>query len=295
MKQQTGHEGVAQALASLTPADNAELLDLLIHYPDSALRAAALEVLGERREESLRPVLLTAFRDPISDLAQRAMVHLGQLPGADQVARDLLQGGRLEDIQLGIRFIGLHRLAGLAQELLELVRTSTREELALEALEALGDSASVEVAPALLELLHSGQSPRMQAALAQALRDMGHLEVAESLCAKADELKNPLLHAVALEALVKAQEAQGALGPNGSHLLMAQVCGAWEGRNPWSIRLRVVLVLPGIVSVDRKLWADLASLVQSALADARTGGGWAAQEVAKVQPVAREISRRAAG
>ncbi len=291
LRQQTGREGVARALAALVPAENAELLEMLIHHPDNALRAAALEVLGERQEEALRPVLLAAFRDPISDIAQRAMLHLGQLPGAEQVATELLRAGHLEDIRLGIRFIGLHHLAGLAQELLELV-TGPREELALEALEALGSSASVAVAPALLELLHSGQNPRMQLGLAQALRDMGQAEWAERLCLKADELKHPLLHAVAFEGLVRVQET---LGQGGAPQLLAQFQGAWEGRNPWATRLRVVLALPSLALEDRKLWAELAALVQGALVESRTGGGWASQDLAKVQGVAREIVRRAAG
>lgn len=288
MRLQTGREGVARALASLAPTEDAELMELLLHHTDNALRAAALEVLGERREEGLRAALLMAFRDPIIDIAQRAMVHLGQLPGADKVAGELLRGERLEDIQLGIRFIGLHRLTGLALELLELVRTSTREELALEALESLGSSASVEVAPALLELLHSGQSPRMQLSLALALRDMGDPSVAETLCAKAEELREPVLHAVALEALARVQGG-------GSRLLMAQVRGAWEGRNPWSMRLRVIQSLPEIALEDRAFWAELAVLVQNALAEARTAGGWTASEMGKVQVVAREISRRVSG
>ncbi len=288
LRLQTGREGVARALASLAPAASAERMELLIHLPDRALRAAALEVLGERREESLRPFLLSACRDPISDIAQRAMLHLGQLPGAERVAEELLRAGRLEDIQLGIRFIGLHRLLGLGPELLALVRTSTREELALEALEALGRSAPLEVAPELAELLHSGQSLRMQIALGQALRDMGDPGAAGMLCAKAAELKNPLLHALALEALILTQVAPGPT-------LLAQVRGAWEGRNPWSTRLRVVLALPGIVSEDRRLWAELASLLQEGLAEARTAGGWSAQEIGKVQAVARELSTRAAG
>ncbi len=289
LRLQTGREGVARALAALAPASEPELMELLIRHPDSALRAAALEVLGERQEEALRPAVLAAFRDPISDIAQRAMLHLGQLPGAEKVATDLLRSGHLEDIRLGIRFIGLHRLGGLAPELLELV-TGSREELGLEALEALGSSASVEVAPALLELLHSGQNPRMQLGLAEALRDMGQAEWAEQLCLKADELKHPLLHAVAFEGLVGVQEA---LGQGGVPQILAQFQGAWDGRNPWATRLRVVLVLTRLTLEDRKLWAELATLVQGALVESRTGGGWAGQDLAKVQTVARELARRA--
>jgi hypothetical protein len=126
----------------------------------------------------------------------------------------------------------------------------------------------------------------MQLALALALRDMGDPEVAETLCAKAEELREPVLHAVALEALVRVQATEAGR-------LMAQVRGAWEGRNPWPIRLRVVQALPEIASEDGALWTELAALVQNALAEARTGGGWTASEMGKVQAVARELGRRA--
>lgn len=291
LRHQTGREGVARALAALAPAENAELMDLLIHQSDNACRVAALDVLGERREEALRPVLLRVCRDSISDIAQRAMIHLGKLPGADQVARELLGSGHLEDIRLGIRFIGFHKLSALASELVELVRNSTREELALEALESLGSSASIEVAQELLGLLHSGQNPRMQLALAQSLREMGSADIAKELCAKAEALKSPILHAVALEALIRNQAD---LGPEAIRLILSQVHGAWEGRNPWPNRLKVVLVLPEIRVEDRKLWAELNNLVQTALSDSKLAGGWASPELVKVQIVARELSRRAA-
>ncbi len=292
LRLQTGREGVARALASLAPTESSGLMELLLHCPDNPSRAAALEVLGERREEALRTILLAACRDSIVDIAQRAMVHLGLLPGAEQVAGELLRAERLEDIRMGIRFIGLHRLTGLARELLELVRNSSREELALEALESLGSSASAEVAPALAELLHSGQSPRMQIALAQALCDIADPGATETLCAKVEELKTPVLHAVALEALVRVQAD---LGPGAGRLFMGQVRGAWEGRNPWAVRQRVALVLPEIALEDRKLWTDLASLVQEALAEARAAGRWTAPELVKAQVVARELARRASG
>jgi HEAT repeat protein len=285
---QTGREGVARALAGLAAADNAALMDRLIRHPDNGSRAAAVEVLGERKEEALRPILLAACRDPISDIAQRAMIHLGNLPGLEPVARELLRSGRLEDIKLGIRFVGLHRLAGLASELLDLVQNSTREELALEALEALGNAGSMEVAPALVELLHSGQSPRMQIALAQALRDMGHAGVAEVLCSKAEELKSPILHAVALEALARAEVS---VAP----LILAQMLGAWEGRNPWANRFRAIQALPRIQSQDRKLWQELHALVQGGIAEAKASGSWGATELGKIQTVAREISKRVSG
>lgn len=290
LRLQTGHEGVARALAALAPAQDEDLTELLLRLPDSTGRLAALETLGERGEEALGPVLLRACRDPISDIAQRAMLHLGKLPGADSVARSLLLGDRLEDIQLGIRFVGLHSLKNLAPELLNLVRAATREELAVEALESLGHSGAVEMAAELLELLHSGQSPRMQLALGQALRDLGDVESTRLLCARAEALRSPLLHAVALEAVIRMQHE---LGVETLQRVPGLVSAAWEGWHPWASRLRVVLALQGLHLEDRQLWAKLLARIQAGIAESKTAGGWSGPDRAKVQAVARELAARA--
>ncbi len=287
---QSGREGVARALASLLPAEDAAAWGQLLAAPDNAMRAAALEALGQRGEEALRPILLQACRDAIEEVALRARQDLGRLPGLEDLTRELLHGERLEDQQLALHLATLHRLAGLGPELLELARTSPREELALDALRALGASGPEGVETALLELLHSGQGPRMQAGLAEALRDLGRPEAALGLSAKAAELKSGLLHTLALEALAAVPPA-GLAGQE--KRILGHLKAAWQDRDPWPLRLRCVRALlhldPGTPEARRQS----AQLVQDALVEKRAPGAWSPAELEEVQEAAKELARRA--
>ncbi|HEX9081974.1 MAG TPA: hypothetical protein VF768_06825, partial [Holophagaceae bacterium] len=169
LQEQTGREGSARALARLVTPEDQTRLDLLLEHPDRATRLAALETLGERREEPLRPALLKACRDSIFDHAQRALFHLGHLEDPDGQARELLRSSQPEDRHLGLRFIGMHQLLSLVPDLVSELKQAEREEWRLELLGVLGALRAREAAPALLELLHSGQSPTLQTALAEAL------------------------------------------------------------------------------------------------------------------------------
>lgn len=290
--EQTGREGVARALARLAPAGDEARLDLLLAHTDAAIRVAALEVLGERREEALRPALLRACGDAIQDHAQRALFHLGRLSDPVSQARELLGRPMPADRDLGLRFVVLHGLGDLIPELLEEAEHAPREEWRIQVLQALGALKATQAAPLLASLLHSGQSPRLQSALAEALRDMEDPAVALRLCDRATALKQPLIHAVAVEALARAHATPAtALPPETFPELRDQVMGAWEDRNPWPLRLRVILALEGLhlqASADR---AILAGLVQETLNGKRPANAWAPADLARVQNVLREWAR----
>jgi HEAT repeat protein len=287
VRQNTGREGLLHAFVLLVPAEASELLDLAILHPDGSLRAVAVEALGERNEEALRPALLKASHDPIADTAQQALAHLGRLPGAEDLGRELLHAHNLEEINLGISFIGMHQLVSLVPELVELVRDSNREELALKALEAIGHIGSPESTAPLLELLHSGQSQRLQTALAEAIRDLGIPSATISLCQKASELKNAQIHAIAVEGICQLQQPLNA--ETGQHLLN-QIQGAWNEKNPWPLRLRVILALRNVALDEREQGQVLSTLVQGTLAEKRAPNIWSSDDLAKVQVIAKELA-----
>ena len=284
---QVGREGLARAIARLVPAGAGEIHRLLLGAPDAAQRAAAVEALGQRADPELQPVLLQACRDPLSDIADRACFFLGQLPDAEDLISDLLHALTPEDFQLGLRLAAEHRCAALVPDLLALLRGATREDLAVQLIEALGAIAVEAATEPLLALLHSGQSARMQIALAQALRAMGTLDAALALAAKADAIKQPFLHAIAVEALAGARPGADAA------ILLEQVRGAWDDRNPWPLRLRVVQALQGLDREELELWRDLARLLGDALAQKRPANAWSGEELRLVQAAAREFARRA--
>jgi hypothetical protein len=296
LREQTGREGVARALARLVPAEDEVRLDLLLSHADAAIRIAALEALGERREEALRPALLKACGDAIHDHAQRALFHLGRLSDPVSQARELLSLAQPADRDLGLRFAVLHGLDELVPELLEEAEHAAREEWRIQVLQTLGALKATPAAPALASLLHSGQSPRLQTALAEALRDMGDPAVALRLCDRAAELRQPLIHAVAVEALARAHATPSSpLSPEAFRALHDHVLGAWNDRNPWPLRLRVVTALEGVHLQQPSGWATFAGLVQEALDEKRPANAWTPADLARVQNALREWVRLAAG
>lgn len=296
LREQTGREGVARALARLVPAGDGPRLDLLLGQADATLRIAALEALGERREEALRPALLLACRDGIHDHAQRALFHLGQLADPISQARELLSRPQPADRDLALRFIVLHGLMDLVPDLVEELAQAEREDWRVQVAGALGALKAAQAAPALADLLHRGQSPRLQAALAEALRDMGDPAAAFRLCERAAGLNQPPLHALAVEALARAHATPAtALPPEAFQELHDQVLGAWDDRNPWPLRLRVISALEGMQLQVQAPWATFAGIVQEALNEKRPANAWSPMELARVQNALREWIRLAAG
>jgi HEAT repeat protein len=291
-REQTGREGVARALARLAPAQAREVHQLILDGPDGAQRAAAVEVLGARREPALQPVLLQACRDALTDIADRARFYLGQLPDAEALASDLLHAASPVDFQLGLKLVAERRFQSLAPELLELLHGATREDLVLQLIEALGEVGAAQATEPLLAMLHSGQSARVQTAIAQALQRLGSPQVARALCAKADELKLPILNAIAAEMLIAAEGVGGNHMPaETAPLLMGQVRKAWNDRNPWAIRLRLVQALQTLGLDVPAFWLELAALVNEALAEKRSPSAWSTDELHQIQAAARDFAK----
>jgi len=293
-REQTGREGVARAIARLAPAEARELHDLILGGPDGAQRAAAVEILGGRAEAALQPVLLRACLDPLTDIADRARFFIGRLPGAQELAGTLLHAPAPADFQLGLRLVAEHRFQALVPDLLALLQTAAREDLVLQLLEALGamgPAAAAQAGAPLLEMLHSGQSVRLQTAIAQALQAMATPELARALCARADELKLPALHALAVEALA-VSAADAPLPAEAGAVLLEQTRRAWQDRNPWPVRLRLVLALLPLELDAPEVWTALGYLASEALAEKRAPSAWSNEELRQVQAAAKEFARR---
>jgi hypothetical protein len=293
-RDQTGREGVARAMARLVPAEAREVQQLILDGPDGAQRAAAVEILGARAEAGLQPCLLQACRDPLTDIADRARFFVGRLPDAEDLANDLLHAPAPADFRLGLQLVSEQRFQGLVPDLLVLLKAAPREEHILQLVDALGAVGSPLAIEPLAEMLHSGQSPRLQTAIAVALRNMALPQAASALCAKAEELKAAVLNVLAVEALAAAHGgARGPLPPDAGPLLLGQVRRAWNDRNPWALRLRLVLALQTLALDAPDAWLELATLVNDALQEKRSPTAWSSEELHQVQAAAREFARRA--
>jgi len=296
LRQGTGNAGVASALASVVPAGNQELLDLLLGQAEGALRSAALEALGGRKDPALRPALLRLRRDAIADIADRSLWHLGQLPDPEGTARTLLGSPDPEEVLVGLRFIAMHRLAVLVPDLLERAATETRSPQLLAIFAALGQTGSPQAAEPLLGCLETAQEPQLQLAIAEAMRDLGDGPGAWALGRKAAELKHPELCTVALEALARAHSTPDQPLPAVEAAnLVTLTQAAWSARNPWPLRPRIVDALVAVQVPGRSFWSELSDLVQSTLAEKRATGVVSTEDVARMQAGARLLVQKAQG
>ncbi|HJW72402.1 MAG TPA: hypothetical protein VJ486_06050 [Geothrix sp.] len=292
LRQNAGGVGIARALALVVPASNQELLDLLLDQPDSTLRGAALEVMGERKDPNLKPCLLKLRRDPISDLADRSLWHLGQLPDPEGTARAFLADPDPEEVIVGLRFTAIHRLEALVPDLLQIATTQTREAVLLEALNTLRAIGSPQAVEPLLDLLHSGQGPRIQVALGETIRDLNTVAGAFALCTKAQELNSAVLLTAAVEALARTHSSTDhPLPPTASDSLIKSIRIAWAERNAWALRRRIADAVTTLQAEDANVWTAVTDLIQETLGEKRPPGSVATEDVAHLQSCARALAK----
>jgi hypothetical protein len=294
MRGGTGHVGVACALAHLVQPEARELIDLLLDQSDGGIRGAALEILGGRLEPELRYAFMKLRRDAITDISDRSLWHLGQLPDPTETAHSFLADGDPEEVMVGLRFIAMHKLETLVPDLLERTAHESREAILVAVFETLGAIGSPRAVDPLMELLHSGQAPRIQIAIAEALRDLGLADGALALCAKAEELNNPLLRAIAVEALAKAHAtSEHPLPANQSGALIKAVRGGWSDRNPWPLRRRIADTLLSVHPENPKIWGELSNLFQTTLEEKRAPGVVSTDDLTHLQTCARALAQLA--
>jgi len=290
-REHTGREGVARALGRLLSPGDSESQQLILAAPDPIMRSAAVEAFGLRRDPALRELLVQFCKDPVSDIADCALIHLGSLPDREDLAHRFLQTPTLEDQLLGLRFIAQEHLGSLTEDLLELIQKTTREDLALPILSALGAAGTAAAAAPLLELLHSGQSRRMQVALAETLRDLATPEIAVALGEKADGIKSTVLHRLAVEAILRAWKQEEAMPEALEERLLHHVQEAWNGSDANAFRLRLAGMLKGRRMESKAVRGALGQLFHDALAAGKAVHGWNPTEMALVQQVQKDFQQ----
>ncbi|GLH72154.1 hypothetical protein GETHLI_06560 [Geothrix limicola] len=290
----TGHAGAACALARLVPPEAQDLIDLVLDQSDGAIRGAALEALGERSDPGLRYAFMKLRRDAITDISDRSLWHLGQLPEAVGTARAFLADEDPAEVEVGLRFMAMHKLEELVPDLLERIPTETREALLVGILATLGAIGSPSAVDPLVNLLHSGQAPKIQVAIAEALRDLGDANGALALCAKAEELNSPTLRAIAVEALAKAHPTpENPLPASRSNVLIKAVRGGWSDRNPWPLRRRIADTLLNVHPENSGVWVELSTLFQATLDEKRPPGAVSPEDLTHLQTCARALAQLA--
>ncbi|HEX9082244.1 MAG TPA: HEAT repeat domain-containing protein, partial [Holophagaceae bacterium] len=263
-------EGLDQAFCRLVnPGD--EALEGILKVPEMRRRSACLDALGAREEDAFLPFFLRAMQDPIVDVGQRAIHHLGKLPSSAPTVLALLESGQIDQVRTAIRIFGENGTLAAAEPLMGFLRADARDDLLVEAVEALAAIRYPASAPLLLEMLHDGKPARLQEALVDALARIATPEAGLGLLHKAASLKLPPVLIVALEGALAAfpgfdhpfpEEELPAL----EHLL-GRCCDDREGEGQ---RLRAILATQHLYCFDQALYARLKDRFSDFLFDLRT-------------------------
>jgi len=240
----------------------------------------------------LKAALMKVRRDPITDLADRGLWHLGQLPDPDGTARSFLTDSDPQEVLVGLRFIAIHKLPGLVPDLLTLATSEPREIILMAALDTLRAVGSAQAVEPLLALLHSGQGSRIQVALAETIRDLNSVPGAFALCGKARELNTSLLHTLAVEALVKTHSSPDRPLPlDGTEPLLKSIRSGWNDRNPWAQRRRIADAVLTLQTLDPGVWSAVTELIQGTLNEKRSPGSVSTEDLAHLQSCVRALAK----
>ena len=290
-----GCPGLDFAFCRLVPAQNEGALARILQVPDSKRRTACLDTLGAREDDALVPFFLRAMQDTIVEVGQRAMHHFGKLPSSFPTVMGLFESGQPEQVRMALRIFTENGTKAAAEPLTAYLKTDVRDDLLLEAVEALGAIRCPSAAPVLLDLLHDGKPARLQEALVEALAALATPEAGLGLLAKSVHLKLPQVLIVATEGLLTAfpgferplpQDALPAL-----EQLITRCCDEREGEGQ---RLRAILATQHLYCFDQGLYSRLKDLFSDFLFDLRTKGGWDRETNDRVSAVVKELGRRSA-
>lgn len=291
-----GGEGFVYAFLRLLPVDAADVLDELLKDPDHERRGRYLDALGVREDDALTPFFLRAMEDPIVEVGQRAIHHLGKLPSSFSALMALFQSGNPDLVRQAIRVFGENRTRMAAEPILEFVQKEGRDAIVVEAVEALSHIGYEGGAPVLLELLHDGKPLNLQIALAEALKALGSEEASLGLLRKAQNLKQSQVLVLALEGSMTAFpgfERPMPLDALPDFLnLFERCCDEREGEGQ---RLRAILAVQDLFAFDRDAYSRLKDRIADFLFDMRTKETWDRESNDRVAAVVKELARRGDG
>jgi HEAT repeat protein len=288
-------EGLDYAFCRLVPATDASALERILGVSDPKRRSTCLDVLGAREEDALVTFFLRAMQDAIVEVGQRAMYHFGKLPSSFPAVMARFESGKPDQVRLALRIFMVNGTKAAAEPLMAFLKSDVRDDLLLEAVEALGAIRCPSASPVLLDLLHDGKPARLQEALVEALAEIATPEAGLGLLDKSPHLKLPQVLIRALEGLLATfpgferplpQETLPAL-----EQLITRCCDDREGEGQ---RLRAILATQNLYCFDQALYTRLKDVFSDFLFDLRTKGGWDRDTNDRVAAVVKELGRRSA-
>jgi CheY-like chemotaxis protein len=277
---------------TVTPEDST-ILDLILLDQDLRRRTRCLDLIGAREEDAFAPFFLRAMEDPIVEVGQVAMHHLGKLPSGFQRVMAMFQSGQPEQMRRAIRVFGENRTRAAAEALLDCIQEEARDAIVLEAVIALGAIVYPPAAKTLLPLLHDGKPLNLQIALAEALGRMAIPEASLGLLDRASQLKIPQVLIITLEGTLTAFPGFSKPFPANRigeyEALLQRCCDTREGEGQ---RTRAIFAAQGLFTFDRDIYDRLKDRFSDFLSEMRAAATWDRELNDRVAAIIKELGRR---
>lgn len=288
-----GGDPTLMALARTLAPEDGPIFDVILRDPDLRRRTRCLDLIGAREDDVFAPFFLRAMEDPIVEVGQVAMHHLGKLPSGFQRVMALFHSGQPEQMRRAIRVFGENRTRAAAEALLDCIQEEARDEIVLEAVAALGAIGYPPAAHALLALLHDGKPLNLQLALAEALGQMAVAEASLGLLDRAAHLKIPQVLILALEGALSAFPGFSKPFPvdriGDYEALLLRCCDTREGEGQ---RTRAMFAAQGLFTFDREIYDRLKDRFSDYLSEMRAAATWDRELNDRVAAILKELGRR---
>ncbi len=288
-----GGDAFAMAFLNLISSKNETLLDEILLDPDIKRRQRCIDAIGTREEDAFTPFFMKAMQDPIIEVGQLAIHHLGKLPSAIPALKEQFHSGQPELVRRAIRVFGENHTQEAAEPLLEFIKIEQRDTLLVEAVEALGNLRYPSAIPVLLDMLHDGKPLTLQMSLAQSLGRLAHRDASLGLLQKAQSLKHPSVLFLCLEGSMSAFTSfENPMPPDVLDQLWALVERCCDEREGEGQRLPTMLAMIDLYTFDRAIYEKLRERFGDYLSTMRTQANWDRNNNEKVSTVIKELSRR---
>lgn len=290
-----GGDAFIHAFLRLVPPTDGALLAEILAEPELRRRQRCIDALGSREDDAFTPFFLKAMQDPIVEVGQQASHHLGKLPSSLPSLMAQFESGLPDQVRKAIWAFGENQTREAAEPLLAFLQKDQRDELLVEAVDALSHIHKPEAIPTFLELLHDGKPLALQVSLARALGILAHTEASLGLLQKAPQLKHPQVLILCLEGTLSAFPGFERPLPL-EHLpalltLVERCCDEREGEGQ---RVPTMLAMQDLYTFDQGTYEKLKDRFSDFLFDMRTKETWDRDSNDRVAGVVKELGRRSA-
>lgn len=295
LRNNAGADGLLISYARVIPPDAQGPLDEALKDLEIERRRRFLEAVGSREEDAFVPFFIKALDDPIVEVATLAMHHMGRLPSSFPVLLEQFQSGQTEKVRRAIRVWGENHTQASLEPLLGFIQVDARDELVVEAVDALANLRAPSSTEALLSLLHDGKPKALQVSLTKALGVLETVDASLGLLDKAPKLKVPHVLFLSLEgALAAFPDFRHPFPEQRLPDLQALIQRCCDEREGEGHREAAILATQELYTFDSGVYEFLKETFSQFLAELRTKEAWDKEQADAIGNVIRELTRRAA-